>query len=722
MAVRKKKKAANFDSPQLFINRELSWLEFNRRVLLEGMREDLPLLERLKFLAIFSSNLDEFFLIRVAGLAQMVSAGLRKRDKSGLTPNQQLARIGETVHELNRQHTKAVAEVITALGEKGLCLLRKNDWTLDHKKFVRTYFQQIVMPVLTPLDITELAPRPLLPGLQLYVALVLEKKETKQKQDEDSANKDKNEEDFRIVVIPVPSLFERFVTIPSKKGTLLTPLEDVIADNAGLLCAGEKVEYVLYFRLTRDADVSIQEDEAEDLLGTMEEAVLERKRRGPVRLEISAECPQRIQNWFKSQFNIDRRHIYQTDGLLDAKDFWQIVGRSGYENLRNQEWSPRQPRDLLESEDIWQTVSEKDVLMFHPYESFEPVVEMLREAAEDPDVLAIKQTLYRTSGESPIIASLEQAAENGKEVTVLVELKARFDETRNIRWARRLEDAGCHVIYGVLGLKTHSKALLIVRREGTLIKRYFHLATGNYNDKTAKIYSDIGLMSSNPELASDVAAFFNMLTGFSETVGWNKLTIAPAGMRKRFIELIEREIDASSPDRPGLIMAKVNSLEDKEICQALYRASAAGVKIRLNVRGICCLRPGVKGVSEKIEVVSIIDRFLEHARIYHFNNAGHPEVYLSSADWMGRNLDRRLETLFPVTASNLKTRLIEILKTFFADNIQSYILNSDGTYIRKKTSGRKIRAQKVFYEQAENEIKKHRSSSMRFHPVTNPRQ
>ena len=415
------------------------------------------------------------------------------------------------------------------------------------------------------------------------------------------------------------------------------------------------------------------------------------------------------------------KEVYDIDGLLDAKAFWQIVGRPGFDRLRFTDWSPQVPQDLMGYDSLWEAIEDRDVLMYHPYESFEPVVKLLQQAAEDPAVLAIKQTLYRTSSDSPIIDALQQAAENGKSVTVLVELKARFDEARNVQWARRLEDAGCHVIYGMAGLKTHAKALLIIRRQKGRIQRYVHLATGNYNDKTAKLYSDLGLFSCNSHLTTDVAAFFNLLTGLSEAVGWSQLTVAPTNMKKRFIELIEREIRVSSPDRPGTIIAKVNSLEDQEICQTLYRASRKGVKIRLNVRGICCLRPGLKRISENIEVVSLLGRYLEHPRIFYFANGGHPEVYLSSADWMSRNLDKRFELLFQVSDPGHKARIKEILDTCFLDNTYAWRLSSDGTY-QPVTSGKKpLHAQQVFYEQVLNVRQKKLRTTQRFVPVQKAR-
>jgi len=406
--------------------------------------------------------------------------------------------------------------------------------------------------------------------------------------------------------------------------------------------------------------------------------------------------------------------------MLDTTALWEIAGRREFESLAHPDWPPREPRDLIGSENIWQAVQDHDVMLFHPYESFAPVVRLVEEAAHDPQVLAIKQTLYRTSGDSPIVKALGRAAANGKEVTVLVELKARFDEARNVVWARRLEDAGCHVIYGIAGLKTHAKALLIVRRESGRIQRYVHLSTGNYNDKTALLYSDVGIITRDREIAADVAALFNLLTGYSEAVGWSKLAVEPGRLRERFVELIEREIDVSNRDEPGLIIAKVNSLEHPDICQALYRASGKGVRVRLNVRGICCLRPGVAGLSENIEVRSIIDRYLEHARIFYFRNGGHEEVYLSSADWMRRNLDKRLEIIFPVTSPAIRRRLIRILETYFADNVKSRRLLPDGSYEPVRRGRPAIRAQEQFYQQAVEAAQSAEQTVIRYQPLKAP--
>jgi polyphosphate kinase len=694
-------------SPELFLNRELSWLEFNDRVLREGLAEDVPLLERLKFMAIVSSNLDEFFLIRVAGLMRRRAAKIRRRDPAGMTPTAQLAAISARVHRMIGEQAEGVRQLLQELAEQGLTVLQPPAWTAEQRKFLQTYFVKEILPVLTPLAVEDLHPPPLLPGQQWYVAVVLAAGQA-----EESAQ--------RVAVVPVPASFARWVGLPADEGVRLVRLEDVIAANVQAVFSGHEVLATAAFRITRDAGVDVGREPAADMLGAVERAVLDRRRRPAVRLIISARPDRRIKSWLADWLHLGAEEIYEIDGPLDAAALMEIANWPGFEGLKNTDWPPQPPRDLIGAENLWDAVQDHDVLLFHPYESFDPVVRLVEQAADDPNVLAIKQTLYRTSGDSPIVRALGQAAQNGKEVTVLVELRARFDEARNVQWARRLEDAGCHVIYGIAGYKTHGKALLIVRRQQHRIQRYVHLATGNYNDKTARLYSDIGLMTADRDIAGDVAAFFNLLTGCSEAVGWLKLSIAPTGLRQRFLDLIEREIQVSTPDRPGLIMAKVNSLQDVQICRALYRASQAGVKVLLNVRGICCLRPGVFGVSENIEVRSIIDRFLEHARLFYFRNGGHEEVYLSSADWMTRNLVKRLEILFPVDDANLRRRLIEILNTCFADNVKARRLLSDGTYQPVERDGPRLRAQSVFYKSAVDAVHVGQEAALQFRPLTRP--
>lgn len=696
-------------SPDLFINRELSWLEFNHRVLQEGLAEDLPLLERLKFLAIVGSNLDEFFLVRVAWLMRSRTAKVRRRDAAGMTPAEQLTTISRRAHRMVDEQYAGVREVFARLAEHGLHVWERDQWSEEHRLFLQSYFAREIQPILTPLAIEELKPGPLLPNLQLHVAALL------------TAGESDDPRGDRVVVVPVPSQLPRLVTLPADKDTHLARVEDAIAANVTALFPGSEVAAAVAFRITRDADVVLQDDEEiEDLLRAMEEVVLSRRRRIPVRLTISARPDARLKKWLTDWFKLNDDDVYEVDGPQEASALMEIVGRRGHDDLKIDDWPPQVPRDLIASDDLWQSVQEHDVLLFHPYEGFDPVVNLVEQAAEDPQVLAIKQTLYRTSGDSPIIRALARAAKNGKEVTALVELKARFDEWRNVNWARRLEDSGVHVIYGIAGFKTHAKALLIVRRQAQRIQRYVHLATGNYNDRTARMYSDVGLLTCDREIVADVAAFFNLLTGCSESVGWTRLAVAPIGLRQKFIDLIDREIQASSSDRPGLIMAKTNSLQDPEICRALYRASQAGVKVMLNVRGICCLRPGVAGVSENIEVRSIVDRFLEHARVFYFHNGGHEEVYLSSADWMQRNLSKRLELLFPVIDPKHRRRLIDALGVYFADNVKAWRLGSDGTYEKIARKGPRVRAQQTFYKEAVDAVRNAAHAVPQFRPLTRP--
>jgi polyphosphate kinase len=692
----------SLNSSKYFINRELSWLEFNHRVLQMGRRDDVPLMERLMFLAIVSSNLDEFFMIRVAGLKQARAAGSRKKGPAGLTPTGQLRQIARRVRTMVAEQSQAIADVTDRLDEHDVHLLDRRQWSAPQKKFLADYFHRDVQPTLTPIALDRIHPVPLLPGLRLHLAVVLRDAEG----------------DEHLAVVPVPHVLSRFVTIPAGQGLHLARVEDVIADQAAELFPGHQVLATDCFRLTRDNDVAVDTDDAGDFLQSIEEAIHQRVRRRVVRLELSARPDRRIKSALIDLFEIDSDDIVEVDGLLDAKALMDVASRGGQEDLKFEDWPAQPARDLLDSDDLLASLREHDVLLIHPYETFDPVVELVRTAASDPQVLAIKQTLYRTTGDSPIVAALQQAATSGKQVTVLVELKARFDEARNVGWAKVLEDAGADVIYGIAGLKTHAKMLLVIRREEFGIRKYLHLSTGNYNDKTAKLYSDIGLMTTDRELAADASAFFNLLTGYSQQVGWNKLTIAPTGLRQRIVELIDREAQTSSADQPGLIMAKMNSLQCPDIARALYRASQAGVKILLNIRGICVLQPGIEGVSKTIEVTSIIDRYLEHARIVYFRNGGHEEVYLSSADWMVRNLDKRLETLFPVTDANLSKRLISALRLYFSDHSNAWSLGDNGQWTPVESDGNRIRAQEILYREIVEDVKAARQTRLQFRPLT----
>ncbi len=671
------------------------------------MRPRRPLLERLKFLAIVSSNLDEFFMIRVAGLKRQLAAGTTARVPSGLTAAEQLERVSARTHVMMGEHAAALTQALEELSGQGL---RVRTWAAlasAAREYLTGYFQGEVLPVLTPLAVAELTPFPVLPGLGLNMAVELPPQE--------------GNEAPRFAVVPIPGNMPRFVSVRGETEQSLIPLEQVIGSNLSALFPDQEIGAWGVFRITRDGDVTVDEDEAGDLLEATEEAVRTRRRRDIVRLEVSAETTPELQEWLRRWCELSEQDLYSVAGLVNARDVLELVSRPGLEHLRDPSWPPQTPRDLLGSTDLWRTLRERDVLLFHPYESFEPVVTLVEEAADDPTVLAIKITLYRTSADSPIVTALARAAEKGKQVIVLVELKARFDEARNVSWARKLEDAGCHVIYGIAGLKTHAKLLLIIRREPHGLRRYVHASTGNYNDTTARLYSDIGLLTTDRDFALDAAAFFNLLTGYSQEVGWTRFALAPTGLRERFLELIQREIDISTPHQPGTITAKLNSLQDAALCQALYRASQAGVKVRLNVRGICCLRPGVPGVSENIEVISIVDRFLEHARIFAFGNGGHDEVYLGSADWMERNLDRRLELLFPVLDATLRKRLLVMLDTYFSDNAKAWRLRADGRYERVTTRRKTpVRAQAVFYRQAAEAVRKQHQAGLALRPLTSP--
>lgn len=699
----------NSQTEPRFLNRELSWLEFNDRVLREGMSDEVPLLERLKFLAIVSSNLDEFFMVRVAGLKQQVDAGDTRPDASGLTPSEQLHLVSERIHRMQAEQSVGIQQVFALLRKHGIFLLNATDWTTAQRRFLESLFASDILPVLTPLAAEKLEPFPVLSGLCLHLAVLLRPVDTA-------------DAEPKLAVVPIPPALPRFINVPADSGCHLTPIETVVAENVGRLFPGFKVEATAVFRLTRDADIEVSDDDVSDLLEAVSEAVRSRRHRRVVCLAISARPDPRILDWLRNRTEVGDEDVYETDGLLDAAALFAIANRPGFDTLKNPPWPPQPARDLIGAESIWEALQDHDVMISLPYESFDPVVQLVDTAANDPKVVAIKQTLYRTSGDSPIVAALARAAENGKQVTVLVELRARFDEARNIQWARRLEDAGCTVIYGVSSFKTHAKLLLIIRREESGIRRYVHAATGNYNDRTARLYSDIGLMTSDPDFAADASAFFNLLTGYSQAVSWTKFTISPTDSRRRIIELIERETLATTPDQPGLIMAKMNAMDDRKVAEALYEASRAGVHVRLNIRGFCCLRPGVPGLSENIEVISIVDRFLEHSRIFYFHNGGHEEIYLSSVDWRVRNFDRRFEIIFPVTAPHIRRRLISMLEIYFADNVKARRLLPDGTYVPVAACTPRVRAQEVLYQDAVESAEAIETAPLQFRPLTPPHQ
>ena len=651
-----------------FYNRELSWLGFNYRVLSEARDKNIPLMERLKFLSITASNLDEFFMIRVASLKDMVHAKYTKKDIAGLTPKEQLEIISTGTHELvEKQYNTYNRSFLPALKHNGLTIVTQYEaLNAEQAEYVDRYFMREVYPVLTPMAVDSSRPFPLIRNKSLNIAALLMDK--------------KRKDTIDFATVQVPSVLPRIVTIPSEKEgeTCIILLEQIIEKNIQKLFLNYKVLDATPYRVMRNADLTIDEDEAADLLIEIERQLKKRQWGEAIRLEVEQGIDKRLLKILKKELQIQQEDIFTIRGPLDLTFLMKVYGMDGFDHLKEEPYTPQPPKGLDMDGDLFEQIRQKDILLHHPYETFDPVVNFLRFAAKDPDVLAIKQTLYRVSSNSPIIASLAQAAENGKQVTVLVELKARFDEENNIVWARKLEKAGCHVIYGLVGLKTHSKITLVVRREEEGIRRYVHLGTGNYNDSTAKLYTDMGMFTCKRAYGEDATAVFNMLSGYSEPLSWNKLALAPTWLRTRFVELINRERDYAAMGKPARIVAKMNSLCDAGIINALYEASAAGVQIELIIRGICCLKQGVPGMSETIQVRSIVGTFLEHSRIFYFENDGSPEIYMGSADWMPRNLDKRVEILFPVEDPDLKKEIVHILHTQLADNTKAHLLQPDG--------------------------------------------
>lgn len=675
-----------FDQNDYYVNRELSWLKFNTRVLNEADDKNKPIMERLKFIAIASSNLDEFFMIRMAGLKQQLASGINKMDASGLTVAEQIQQISEASHEMVKHRNRLLRSIVRELETLSIDFCDISDLTPREREWVETYFRDTIYPVLTPLGIDASHPFPFLANrtLNLIVALT-------RKGEEDST-----------AVIPVPGVLPRIVEIPgafARKRFIF--LEEIIEEYCDVLFRGYGVREIAPFRITRNADMIIDEEDAEDLLAEVEKSLRQRQRGKAVRLEISKTVSPVLKELLMDELEIEALDVYEIVGTLDHTCYFKFTNMPMFSYLSYGMFSPCQPGELLEQTDLFAAIREKDILVHHPYESFEPVIAFVRQAAVDPQVLAIKQTLYRVSGNSPIVQALAQAAENGKQVTVIVELKARFDEENNILWAKRLEEAGCHVIYGLVGLKTHAKVMLVVRQESNGIKRYVHMGTGNYNDATAKVYTDFGLLTANDQFGADASAFFNMLSGYSDPPVWNKVVVAPLGLRERIKELIDHEIAFAAEGKPAKIIAKMNSLIDKDIIMKLYEASSQGVRIDLIVRGICGLKPGIKGVSENITVRSIVGRFLEHHRAFYFSNGGDEKVYLSSADWMPRNLNERVELLFPVEDERHVARLKKIFKVMLNDNQKAYVMRSDGNYRRVDKRGKAISSQDEFYRRAE---------------------
>lgn len=689
----------NISDAKYYDNRELSWLKFELRVLNEAMVKELPILERIKFVSITSSNLDEFFMVRVASLKDMEHAGYTKPDIAGMTPTEQLIAINEKTRELvELQYNIWGKHLNPALKENGIILYDKyEDLNEEQLKFVDSFFMSQVYPVLTPMAFDASRPFPLIRNKSLNIAALIEKKKGSTVAGNDS-------DDVEFATVQVPSVLPRFVSLPSdeKHHDCFILLEQIIERNMDKLFLNYNVVAASPYRIMRNADFSIDEEGAEDLLLEIEKQIKSRQWGEVIRLEVESTINKKLLSILKKNLGVNEIDIYKIKGPIDLTYLMKLYGIDGHSDLRAPSFKPQSNPRLKPGEKLFDEIKKGDIFLHHPYESFDPVVDFIAQAAFDPQVLAIKQTLYRVSGNSPIIASLAHAAENGKQVTVLVELKARFDEENNIIWAKKLEKAGCHVIYGLVGLKTHCKIALVVRREDDGIRRYVHLGTGNYNDSTAKLYTDCGMFTCNEKYGEDATAVFNMLSGYSEPASWNKLVVAPLWLRDTFVTLINREIRHAKEGKEARIIAKMNSLCDKEIIEKLYEASNAGVKINLIVRGICCLRTGIPGVSENIHVSSIVGTYLEHARIFYFYNNGLEDIYMGSADWMPRNLDRRVEIIFPVEDVILKNKVKHILDVQLGDTLKAYEMTEDGNYVRiKPVRGKKpVGAQDTFCREA----------------------
>ena len=670
-------------------NRELSWMDFNIRVLEEATEKENPVLERVKFLSITASNLDEFFMVRVAGIMEQIHQGYTHPDPAGLTPVQQMEKLSVKIHDFSKkQYSCLNRSILPVLKNNGLAFLKIKELNEKQMKFIDAYFERLVFPVLTPMAVDTSRPFPLLANKSLNIAVRLTDME----------------EESVFAVIQVPSILPRFLELPSAEGRAFILLENIIMHKLEELFELYNIKAFCPFRITRDSDLDIDE-ETDDLMEEIQKSIKKRKRGKPVRLEIYRKCDSELKNFLIDMLDVEPQEVYEQSGPLDLTFLSKFAGIDGCDHLRFEaivQVSP--PADFYGYDDIFEAIRERDRMVHHPYESFDSVLRFVKTAADDPNVLAIKQTLYRVSGNSPIIAALIKAAENGKQVTVLVELKARFDEENNIHWAKKLEKAGCHVIYGLTGLKTHCKICLVVRREHNAIRRYLHMGTGNYNDITARLYTDIGMFTCKEEYGTDASSLFNVLTGYSLPPEYNKFIVAPTGMRKFFEDMIKKETLNAKQGLPSGITAKVNSLVDPAIIELLYKASQAGVKIKLIIRGICCLIPGIKGVSDNISVHSIVGQLLEHSRIFKFENAGDPVVYMGSADWMQRNLDKRVELVFPVEDELLKKRGFAILDLMLKDTVNARIQLSDTTYLHIDKRGKRvINSQTQFSQLAKKE-------------------
>ena len=661
------KTAGGVSDRELFISRELSWLDFNSRVLFEAGLPANPLLERLRFIAITGSNLDEFFMVRIAGLRQLVRQGGGVPDPAGNTPEKQLAKARRKIERMVRRQSECLMdELLPALEEHGIRLRRPDELPAEPRERLSEYFTAQIMPVLTPLAVDNTHPFPVLNSGAIEIALSLRGRGKKQLH----------------AFVEVPEVLPRFIRVPEAPGKTFVLLEDLIMDNLGVLFPDAEVEEYFAFRLTRDMDFTVDDDSFDDLLLHIGRKLLQRRQREPIRIELPKGRRGPLVKWLTGEFKLEPEFCYGVRGPLHLKQFFQLVDAARDAELLEEPWPPVPVPELAGYDSIFSAISaHRSIIVAPPYQSFDPIVELLEQAADDPDVLAIKQTLYRVGGNSPVVRALRRAAENGKQVTALVELKARFDEGNNIAWARLLDESGAHVIYGVANLKVHCKALLIVRRENGGIRRYVHLATGNYNDRTARLYTDIGIMSCDEDLGFDISTLFNVLTGCtSPPTRWRRVAVSPFGLRERLEALVEREIEHAKGGGGGRIVAKMNSLSDEKMVRLLHRAADAGVEVDLIVRGICCYRPRPR--QENLRIISIMDRYLEHSRIFYFRNLGEEEYYLSSADLMSRNLDRRIELMFPVGDEKLRETLSTLLEFQLADTDKARHLKPGGVYTR----------------------------------------
>ncbi|MDD6429276.1 MAG: RNA degradosome polyphosphate kinase [Lachnospiraceae bacterium] len=690
----------DFSDPKYYENRELSWMKFNQRILNEAKDNKLPLLDRFKFLAITASNLDEFFMVRLASLVDMVHAGYKKRDICGMTAGEQLDALRKETHQfIDRQYSCLNRSLKSQLEKNSICILHSyKDMTDEQREYADAYFKDNVFPVLTPMAVDSSRPFPHIANKTLNLAALL----TPEKGSRLLKDFDKPGE-VQFATVAVPSVLPRLVSLPSSKNKEqdFILLEQIIAGNMDKLFLNYKVICTYPYRIMRNADFELDEEETADLMKEMEKQLKKREWGEVIRLDVEDGIDEKLLDILKKNLKVSDDAVYMINGPLDLTICMKIASLPGYDDLREEPFTPQLNPRVADCHDLFAEIRKKDLFFQHPYDSFDTIVDFIKQASKDPQVLAIKQTLYRVSGNSPIIAALARAAENGKQVTVLVELKARFDEENNIGWAKKLEKAGCHVLYGLVGLKTHSKIALVVRQEEDGIRRYVHLGTGNYNDKTAKIYTDCGILTCSELIGEDATALFNMLSGYSEPAFWNRLLVSPIWLRNGFYRLIDREISHARSGKKARIVAKMNSLCDKKMIAKLYEASNAGVEIHLIIRGICCLRTGIPKVSENITVESIVGTFLEHSRIFYFYNDGEEEVYMGSADWMPRNLDRRVEVVFPVEDADIREEARHILKVEMADNLKAYFLKPDGSYERKDRRGQKsIGSQMVFCQEA----------------------